>query len=100
MQSMDTDDPAEINIPPDLYRLEPYSFSGYRVLAKLYILARDVVSRAVPGDFVECGVCNGGSAAAIACAFKETGCRTWLYDSFDSMPAPALIDGPDARPFA
>jgi O-methyltransferase len=80
----------------DLALLDPYSVSGLRVLQKLYILGRDVVTRDVPGDLVECGVCNGGSAAAIACAFRGQDRRAWLYDSFMGMPETRDVDGPDA----
>ena len=79
---------------PELEQIDTYSMCGIKVLEKLYVLARDVVNRNVLGDFVECGVCNGGSAAAIACALRGTGRRTWLYDSFQGLPIPREVDGP------
>lgn len=75
-----------LGIPPELVLLNPYSMSGQKILNKLYILGRDVVRRGVPGDFVECGVCNGGSAAAIALALRNSSRYVWLYDSFEGMP--------------
>jgi len=73
---------------------------GIRVLGKLYVLAQDVIARGVPGDLVECGVWNGGSAAAIACAFRTTGRKAWLYDSFMGLPPAREVDGPDAAQHA
>lgn len=82
--------------PPEIAKLETYSMAGPYILKNLYILAEDVIARNVAGDFVECGVCNGGSAAAIASAFRNTDRRVWLYDSFQGLPAPADVDGPSA----
>ena len=86
--------------PGEIALLDSYSMSGIRVLQKLYSLGRDIVTRNIPGDFVECGVCNGGSAATIACSLRSTGKRVWLYDSFQGVPNPAEIDGDYAAQFA
>ncbi len=86
--------------PAEIVLLDCYSMSGIRVLEKLYSLGRDVVTRNIPGDFVECGVCNGGSAAAIACSLRSTGRRVWLYDSFQGVPQPSEIDGAYAANFS
>jgi O-methyltransferase len=85
--------------PSELARLALYSLSGPRVLEKLYRLALDVIERNVPGDFVECGVYNGGSAAAVSCALRDTQRHIWLYDSFQGLPPPATVDGPLARAY-
>lgn len=81
------------SLPPELSALTAYSMSGSLVLQKLYRLAQDVVQRQIPGDMVECGVCNGGSAGAIASAMRDTGRTLWLYDSFLGMPVTTPIDG-------
>src|SRR5437667_8300886 len=86
--------------PAEIALLNSYSMSGIRVLQKLYSLGRDIVTRNIPGDFVECGVCNGGSAATIACSLRNIGKRVWLYDSFQGVPNPAEIDGAYAALFA
>ena len=57
------------------------------------------MARNIAGDFVECGVCNGGSAAAIACELSGSGRHVWLYDSFEGLPAISEIDGKDAERF-
>lgn len=80
-------------IPSELLQLEAYSVSGLLTLERLYRLGQDVVARDVQGDFVECGVYNGGSAAAMACAFRSSNRRLWLYDSFQGMSATQAVDG-------
>jgi O-methyltransferase len=85
--------------PTELFELAPYALGSHDVLHKLYTLSRDTVNRKVPGDFVECGVCNGGSAAAIALGLKSTDKRAWLYDSFKGLPPATFVDGPDAQKF-
>jgi len=49
----------------------------------------------VPGDFVECGVMKGGSAALMS-RFLENR-HLWLYDTFSGMPAPGPEDGDEAK---
>ena len=47
--------------------------------------------RKVPGDIVEVGVWAGGLSCFMALAQKECGSRkrrSWLYDTFEGMPAP------------
>ncbi len=88
-----------LRVAPELARLEPYTMAGLSGLVKLYTLARDVAGRGIAGDFVECGVCNGGSAAAVAVAIRESERRLWLYDSFEGLPEPVEIDGPLARTY-
>ncbi|MEQ9620629.1 TylF/MycF/NovP-related O-methyltransferase [Coleofasciculus chthonoplastes] len=88
-----------LKVIPELERLNSYSLSRLQVLKKLYSLGQDVVNRKIPGDFVECGVCNGGSAAAIASAFGNTERKVWLYDSFMGLPAAKEIDGSDAAKY-
>ena len=86
-------------VPPELSRVATYSMSAPQVLQRQYALARDVVARSVGGDFVECGVCNGGSAAAIALGFRGAARHIWLYDSFEGLPTPKEVDGLDATSY-
>jgi O-methyltransferase len=79
-----------------LERLETYSMGDLDRTLKLYTIAMDVVSRNIPGDFVECGVWNGGSAATIALALRNSDRKTWLYDSFQGMPPTSELDGIEA----
>jgi len=49
----------------------------------------------IPGDYVECGVYKGGTAAALAHGMAD-GRRIWLYDSFEGMPPTSEKDGEEA----
>lgn len=69
-------------------------------LRNLHNLARYVVSNGVPGDVVECGTWNGGSAAVTARAIGEVHRPFWLYDSFVGMPVPGDLDGEAAKQWA
>lgn len=73
-------------VPRELEIINSYSMSGLFVLNKLFNLGRFVVKHNIPGDFVECGVYNGGSAAAIAFSLGHSGKKIWLYDSFEGLP--------------
>ena len=71
------------------------SCSGTLELERLRQIAWDVGRRGVPGDIVECGVMNGGSAAVLASGLPNR--KLWLYDSFEGLPKPTSQDGPRAR---
>ena len=85
--------------PRELKALQAYSMAGLSRLQKLNELASEVVGRGVPGDFVECGVYNGGSAAAVSSAFRDTEKHVWLFDSFEGMPNVTEADGIEAQDF-
>lgn len=72
--------------------LENYSLSSVSILDNLSYLGSKV--RNIEGDIVECGVLNGGSAAAIAHGLP--GRKLWLYDSFSGMPNPTSNDPKEA----
>jgi O-methyltransferase len=65
-------------------------------IKSLYKIANEVKERQIRGDVVECGVCNGGTAAILGSVLKDTGKAMWLYDSFEGMPKTDAIDGTDA----
>jgi hypothetical protein len=49
----------------------------------------------LPGNFVECGTCKGGSAALMAFVIKHYSRRPrvlYAFDTFEGMPAPTEID--------
>ncbi len=83
----------------ELKAISAYSMGSFLTLENLNALALDVVKRGIPGDLVECGVFNGGSAAAAACAIRSTDRKLWLYDSFEGMPKTTEADGPAASDF-
>jgi O-methyltransferase len=66
-------------------------------LLTLCELVREVNRLQLPGDIVECGVWNGGSAAVMAFANEESKSPTertiWLFDSFQGLPPAGEKDG-------
>ncbi len=53
-------------------------------------IARSLIERNIPGDFVECGVYAGAQAAFMARALQEYGGggrKVHLFDSFEGIPA-------------
>jgi O-methyltransferase len=86
------------SLPPQVKDLintvRPYTMVDPLRLAMLHQLAQEI---SVSGDVVECGVCNGGSAAVLARAISSNSTRSlWLYDTYQGMPAPTTKDGPEA----
>src|SRR5438552_18758980 len=72
----------------------PYTMVKYPRLKNLYRLSVAVNRAGVPGDVVECGVCNGGTAAILASVALRSALprRLWLFDSFQGLPAPTEQD--------
>jgi O-methyltransferase len=68
-------------------------------LGNLHRLAREIDRSSIPGDVVECGVYNGGSAALMAsvCVRSPLERTIWLFDSFEGLPPPTEKDGAQAR---
>ena len=77
----------------------PYTLVGPERVHNLFVLAQRVEEEKIPGDVVECGVCNGGSAAILArFATRSRLNRTiWLLDSFQGMPETTCEDGDAAK---
>ncbi|MBV9355241.1 MAG: class I SAM-dependent methyltransferase [Chloroflexi bacterium] len=73
-------------------RVAPITEGGPR-LVSLFRLARTVIREGVPGDVVECGVAQGGTAAVLARAVRASSRTVWLYDSFEGLPPPEAVDG-------
>lgn len=83
----------------NLYKkVRPYTMSEEDRLLSLHELAREMLRSNVSGDFVECGVCNGGSAAILADAIRKSSERKiWLYDTFKGIPAAGPQDDLEAK---
>ncbi|MGB2640203.1 MAG: TylF/MycF/NovP-related O-methyltransferase [Candidatus Acidiferrum sp.] len=77
----------------------PDTLVGPERIHNLYVLAKRVEKEKVPGDVIECGVCNGGTAALLArFATRSRLNRTiWLLDSFQGMPVTTPEDGDAAK---
>jgi O-methyltransferase len=86
-----------------IVRVKPnFTMVTTRNLISLYSLARRVEALGIPGDIVECGVWNGGSAAVMGHALNSLGNRAyhrniWLFDSFQGLPLPGEKDGDSER---
>lgn len=79
--------------------IRPDTLVGPERIHNLYVLAKRVETEKVPGDVIECGVCNGGTAALLArFATRSRLNRTiWLLDSFQGMPVTTPEDGDAAK---
>jgi len=78
-----------------LQDIRPYSMVVDEALLSLYLRAREVCELGIEGDFVECGVGAGGSAALLAAVVKrysKTKRKVYALDTFKGMPAPSLLD--------
>jgi O-methyltransferase len=65
----------------------------------LYVLAKRIEQENIPGDVIECGVCNGGTAALLArfSTRSQLDRTMWLLDSFEGMPVTTAEDGEAAK---
>ncbi len=70
-------------------------------LFSLYSLAKQICLEDIPGNFVECGTCRGGSAALLAFVIKKYSQRprlVYAFDTFEGMPDPTEVDKHDGIP--
>ena len=81
-----------------------YTKVSVKRLINLHRLAQKVNRLNLPGDIVECGVWNGGSAAIMGMGVADRDGETpgkvrtlWLFDSFCGLPPPSNKDGKQAR---
>lgn len=91
-QGWDLVSPSEFS---SLYRqVRTHTMCSNARLRGLYSALRDVVSRDIPGDVVECGTAQGGSAALMALTLRRLGAqrKLWLFDTFEGLPAPTSQD--------
>jgi O-methyltransferase len=81
-----------------VYRVRGYTAVFVPRLVALYKLSEEINQRSLPGDIVECGVYNGGSAAIMAshCERSPVDRNVWLFDSFEGLPKPTDKDGDKA----
>jgi len=80
-------------------RLEPYRTVYPHTQAylprqeNLVRLAETIERECVSGDVVECGVLDGGTAALMAWATRQSGRRIHLFDSWRGLPDAITEDG-------
>lgn len=75
-------------------RIRPYTVIDRTRLWNLIAQLERIAG--VPGEIVECGVAGGGSAALLAAVSARP---IWLFDSFQGLPEPTLLDGPEATAY-
>jgi predicted O-methyltransferase YrrM len=86
----------------ELYRyVRSYTMLSHGRLRALYWAVRTVLDKKVPGDIVECGTAEGGSALLMAMTLKRHGGgkHVWAFDSFSGMPPPNDKDPAEAWNF-
>jgi hypothetical protein len=79
-----------------IYRvIRPFTMVGRARLLSLYRHALRICRENIPGDFVECGACRGGSAALLAYVAKthsRMSRKVYACDTFEGMPEPSDED--------
>lgn len=78
-----------------VFKCLEYSLVGWQGMEATYDCTKKVLVEGVPGDLVECGVAQGGSALLIALVNKKYGGdlrRLWLFDSYEGLPEPTSED--------
>jgi O-methyltransferase len=77
----------------------PDTLVGPERVHNLYVLAKRIEEENIPGDVIECGVCNGGTAALLArfSTRSQLDRTMWLLDSFEGMPLTTVEDGEAAK---
>lgn len=73
----------------------PYSALKQAGLARLYTFVNGL--SLPPGNVVQCGVTNGGSAAVLWHACGGGKRHLWMFDSWEGLPPPQEIDGGKAH---
>lgn len=74
-----------------------HTMIGVRRLSNLRKLAEEVISKGVPGDFIETGVWRGGACIlmrAVLRAYAVTNRKVWVADSFQGVPPPNHMQYP------
>ena len=95
--------PKSLRLAVLILQLIPrYTKVSVKRLINIHRLTQKVNRLNLPGDIVECGVWNGGSAAMMGVADSDDATsgkvrRLWLFDSFCGLPPPSNKDGKQAR---
>lgn len=77
-----------------VFKCMEFSLVGWQGLEATFKTTKDVLVRRIPGDLVECGVAQGGSALLIALVSGKYGDNRhlWLFDSYEGLPDPTKQD--------
>jgi O-methyltransferase len=85
-----------------LFRVRRYTMTSTVRCKHLWAICNQLLDENVPGNFVECGVWRGGSAAIMGLALKRAGANRMLhlFDSFEGLPEPTSEDGAYAAEYS
>jgi len=81
----------------NLEKIQRFTMCDSQALNSIHQAAISITENKILGDVVECGACNGGTAALIASVIKTSSRSIWVYDSFEGMPKTDVIDGASAK---
>jgi hypothetical protein len=76
-------------------RVMPFTMTSAERIWALVHAVEHIVHAGIPGAIVECGVWKGGSMMAAALTLSRLGEQTrqlLLYDTFEGMPLPGIVD--------
>ena len=76
-------------------KCKKYTITSVQKMYSLYISTKYVVEHNIPGDMVECGVFQGGSAMIMALTLQQmndTDRKLYLYDTYAGMTKPGKED--------
>ena len=93
----------KINFPPDfesrhikiIEKVLPYTITSPERIFALIESVQYILRNDIKGDFIECGVRQGGSMMTIALTLLEEGVRDrelYLFDTFEAIPIPDSRD--------
>jgi hypothetical protein len=80
---------------PLLRRCQPATMTSVERIYALYKAVEYLSAALIAGDFVECGVWRGGSMMCAALALLQSGDTSrqlYLYDTFEGMVPPDVVD--------
>lgn len=84
-----------------LESVRPFTLLSTERLFSLYVRAKGICQRDLPGNIVECGTYKGGAAALLASVVKRHSLRprkVYAFDTFQGMPEPAEVDRHNGTP--
>ena len=76
-------------------KILPYTLGGWKALDNAFNVVALVEKNKIPGDIIECGVAQGGSAAMMALSSRVLGDLNrnfWFFDSYEGLPEPTIED--------
>ncbi|WP_395736465.1 TylF/MycF/NovP-related O-methyltransferase [Prosthecobacter sp.] len=86
----------DADMDPRLKKVRKNTMCPRDALESILRISETVRNAGIPGDIVECGVCNGGTAALFGSVVGLESRKLWLYDSFEGMPETTEADGTEA----